>query len=478
VSLEWFETNKHIDYPFESKQTDLLKSVFVDAMIVDGEKSPEQIVLKQLTITDLNTATITVQYEPSASDFFSSYSTRITQVDQWIVARFYNTAQNKSITLVLDTAVPYDSGVISAAFLTKCINAPISTVTSFTVGSDVVSAGEAIFKGGYNVVLQQNDVVAVGSRSETPISIAAIPGAGLGFAPSSCDGDGILRTINGVGPSDTGNVDLICTSCLRAYRPVISAGSGQAWFDGGSNRITLANDCKACCTCDQYGNTYSGLTKLYNTGRDIGKSIVGTGNKVDDNKNKLRDRYNASKTKLYNLRLIPYSNYIFGVQVICVNNTDYPVQLSGEGLNLLFSSTTHPQLLASAYSRVIGGTIKHYNDQYADWAVVPPEGISTLCADTAPTPSIRLMPQYVDNLDGKTRRFGVLAPASFGSYYFEVQFMKLKTLLEAHPKVHIKCRLTGSNWYAYGPAPRPTYVEREIDLVMGIRDDGVAYATG
>jgi hypothetical protein len=100
--------------------------------------------------------------------------------------------------------------------------------------------------GGYNVALSLVNLAPADPRSigELAVQLDTGPGLGLGFPPAE-PVDLVLRTINGVGPDDHGNLILGARDCLRVFTPVL-------------DNVPLAHtqqldtDCSVCCSCSDY----------------------------------------------------------------------------------------------------------------------------------------------------------------------------------------------------------------------------------
>jgi hypothetical protein len=98
-------------------------------------------------------------------------------------------------------------------------------VASVRVGAQTF-AGQIRLEAGYNVTVEAAEADRVdGGRFVNRITIGGVPGAGLGRVPGCADAT-VLRRINQVGPSASGNFTLQLEDCYRAQLPVTVSGDG------------------------------------------------------------------------------------------------------------------------------------------------------------------------------------------------------------------------------------------------------------
>ncbi len=147
--------------------------------------------------------------------------------------------------------------------------------------------GNLIFIGGYNIDLKTEiPTPTPGGRFTRRVLINATPGGGLGRAPGCDDSDSVIRKIRGVGPNPGGDFSLDAPGCYRAQRPThvtsLSPRTVAPGLPGGdpdsylpipslpyalnsqalASALQLSNDCKPCCTCEDYVNTDRGVSRI------------------------------------------------------------------------------------------------------------------------------------------------------------------------------------------------------------------------
>lgn len=132
---------------------------------------------------------------------------------------------------------------------------------------------------GYNVTLTYAATTRVdGGRFVTRATIDATPGSGQGRSPGCESVEPILRRINTIKPTDSGNFTIDATDCYRIQMPLkINAGPPRtaSFFsdtltpEQAASAIRLDNDCKPCCECDDYARVYKGLRHVWFTWLDV-----------------------------------------------------------------------------------------------------------------------------------------------------------------------------------------------------------------
>lgn len=90
--------------------------------------------------------------------------------------------------------------------------------------------------GGYNMEITSRDGIA---------RIEAGSGLGAGY-PAAADAPLLIRSLNGVGPDDRGNVNLAGVDCYRVSRVRLEGGA----FVPAA--VQIQSDCSPCCGCENY----------------------------------------------------------------------------------------------------------------------------------------------------------------------------------------------------------------------------------
>ena len=135
------------------------------------------------------------------------------------------------------------------------------------------------FASGHNFAFTLEQSESAGLRAGQEITLDASPGLGAGRFPGCGELAPFVRKINGVEADETGNLTLDATACYRIERPiqrVIDLAGGEIAVT--NHALALRNDCKSCCTCQDFVNTYEGIRRL----RDEYASLVNRINAVRD----------------------------------------------------------------------------------------------------------------------------------------------------------------------------------------------------
>ena len=150
--------------------------------------------------------------------------------------------------------------------------------------------GDVILRNGTNTTITDGGLVQEGLRRIQRVVFAAAPGSGLG-RNTRCDAeDVVIRRINGVGGDSRGDFSLVTSACYYFRR------LGE--FDGTTHHmtptpaaLTLGNDCKPCCECDDYVNTYAGLVRIHERFKGLAQQLAATRDQYHEN----RARWNQQK---------------------------------------------------------------------------------------------------------------------------------------------------------------------------------------
>jgi hypothetical protein len=116
-------------------------------------------------------------------------------------------------------------------------------------------------------------------RVPTTIVITAEPGAGTGAFPSCTSISSDINRIGGVPGDDNGNLHLDMRDCLWPERRLASATSPPIHnytdylADIEESLLQLHANCKACCSCDDYGSAYKLLKSAFERAKNVSKRI-------------------------------------------------------------------------------------------------------------------------------------------------------------------------------------------------------------
>ncbi len=133
--------------------------------------------------------------------------------------------------------LPFEAGVVEQR---------PNRLDAILVGADVLT-GDVGIRAGHNAAIQQ---------ANGDLLLSILPGAGLGQYDNCHDDDphppaDYLCKLGGAIGNGHGDVQLIPGNCYRSLE------------DRGGHRIELANDCKACCSCQDYANVVVALGKTF-----------------------------------------------------------------------------------------------------------------------------------------------------------------------------------------------------------------------
>ena len=148
-----------------------------------------------------------------------------------------------------------------------------------------------LIKEGYNVELR-------GDIETNSITFGAIPGAGAGYGPEYCEPDPLVRTINGAGPDEVGDIYIGGSNCIvvgpdtntsvpeadlvssHGYGTALTKFKSYRMFDGHplgepspdpedcsmgdelcESKLMISGFCSQCCSCNNYEKMYKALEK-------------------------------------------------------------------------------------------------------------------------------------------------------------------------------------------------------------------------
>lgn len=174
---------------------------------------------------------------------------------------------------------------------------------------------------GYNIdiELESDDTL---TRPTTTLTFNATPGKGLGRYDPGCSDTNFLKSINGVFADDSGNVTLDSGDCYRIEVPVSWLSEAEGTLSSLNHSIRLFNDCQACCSCDNFINTYEAIRKL----RDHYADLISRSQAARNTYISCLDRWNAQKScRLGNsivAGIVPRCPDVATVAVGFCNNTD------------------------------------------------------------------------------------------------------------------------------------------------------------
>lgn len=344
---EWETSNLDLSYPFENQVfPESLRGVFVDAYIVDGTnlrtdfaEINEQLELTQLTMPDADTATLLqLRYiNDNSLFFFTPPPLEVFHYGDFIVIKADQFDEHKHVRLILYEpnipAFPYTLNIavdsLQATFVARVHENNLPKINTIEVTDDDtmithVLSGDIELFPGFNAELSVGNLTkspALGNTSQrllTPITIKVIPGAGAGLEPNVCDPALFLKTLDGVGPDVNGNVNLDLVECYRDCLDLTLVSPSVV--AAALNTIKVYNDCTACCSCEDYANSYESLVNLQNRAIPIGSVLERVRTDlvalVDDMEQEKQDREEQD----VELLVISKPGWIFNIMIIFYNN--------------------------------------------------------------------------------------------------------------------------------------------------------------
>jgi hypothetical protein len=192
-------------------------------------------------------------------------------------------------------------------------------VTSIQVGLTNIKGTAVSLAEGYNTQITEGSSLGVpdieipsfgfdtgkklveGKRLSHKVSLAAVPGAGLGIFPGCADTQPELKTINKIRSSEYFNFTWDAEGCIRYQRPLglVSASPREFSYasvalpstEESSSAIEVLNDCQNCCQCTYFAQTYQGIKRQWY----LYKDIAANAEKARDNYSDSRDRWTQQK---------------------------------------------------------------------------------------------------------------------------------------------------------------------------------------
>lgn len=363
--FDWYTSNTKIDYPFDSRQSDGMHEIFVDAYIIHNKERTRQSRLK-IAQFDVTSATKTLRLEfedgqllaalTSASD--THYSTVFGNYTIFTWKRSttnLNGTTDEDIVatiVMLTSAIPSGLQTLAQGYLlASLVNPRIKRVRRIGVaigGSPCcdgwVTSPYVVFESGNNMQITEIDLnqpaqglgilPVVVTRKPRKIQLDVIPGAGTGKF-NDCNSSLLpIRTINNVGPDSNGNLQLEGRDCVWVERLVLSTGGTpypgtnyriQEMYD---SQLQLHQDCDACCSCQDYGDAYTALARIW----DRAKVVADRVKKLTTDYERLRQMMAGRHCKVTGLqimvRVITRPDFHLSIHAYITNNLDYDVGAS------------------------------------------------------------------------------------------------------------------------------------------------------
>jgi len=371
LNFDWYGSNVRVDYPFTHRITSPagLHELFVDAVIVHNQTGPGDVLLTSfnpagdavLRFSDASLLASLTAADGFNSRIFGAYTVLTWRRNE--VNAYGVTGDELEVRFVLLTAkladfsfpiAPVDarfdaSLVIPRIARVKRLNNQWLLPLSFT--------GAAVLQAGYNVKLEVVNAAAdplgfvpaqTDVRAPTVIQISAVPGAGMGRSPVPFSPTPEIRTINGVGPDASGNLQLEGRDCFWVERPLRGAPRPPVHpgtdydSDVTEAQLKIRNNCLPCCDCSDYINMYRQLRLLWDRAKTASRKIHDALAKY----NRLNQQVCASRVVKAILKVYPRPGSVLSTTVE-VRNDSIAIVSGLITLDVTFAYS--PNVLAATY---------------------------------------------------------------------------------------------------------------------------------
>ena len=156
------------------------------------------------------------------------------------------------------------------------------------------------------------------NRLLTPIDMNAVAGAGEGKLPSNCDPSDVIRTIGGAAPDTDGSFTLSLEGCFRETMPF--AGGGGTVTVTSPNTNNLDNDCEACCSCQDYADSYNELLRIQGLAIPTGARLNQVRTQLQFIINSMQIEKANREQKDIELFVVSRTGWVFNILIVLYNN--------------------------------------------------------------------------------------------------------------------------------------------------------------
>lgn len=352
--MEWLEQNIGTPYPFrlplESARE--VESCIVDA-VVSVANDPDYIAITELDV-DLGAITLFDGINTISFDDSDSY-TRATMGDYEVVQWSKDSATVK-LVLHHPDAIDWPVALVDARLNPSCLAYAADRVTNFVAHAydssdgqykDITLGPVVTLLEGYNCKMESS-----GSH-EGSIRMSFAPGNGMGRYDACSDNptDTLVRTINGIGPDEWGNINIAGDDCVMIV-PI-------------ANGIEFSSHCHQRCTCQDYASSYAAASQVAGTGNQLTARLVQVRTALGD----LVTQYNARKAQFEKLevlvRMIDQGGWTGCLQVYIGNSTN---QAWGNGQSVTFDFSS------AAKAGVVRASGLRLRPRLKEWEQVDPTG--------------------------------------------------------------------------------------------------------
>lgn len=152
-------------------------------------------------------------------------------------------------------------------------------------------SGRIRIKAGHNIKLTVEEADSTALRPQTTIVVDCVPGAGAGRYDPGCKESPMFKTINGIRADSSGNINVDAGDCHRVERPIVDYTDGDDTLSVLNHTIQVFNDCQACCSCENFINSYEAIRNI----RDKYADLIERIHAVRDNYISNLERWNQQR---------------------------------------------------------------------------------------------------------------------------------------------------------------------------------------
>lgn len=372
ATVEWYQSNQSTAYPFKERQSDNMHLLFTDAAVYHNRELDRAYDLR------LHACSLV---SPAAADLRFSDGTQLTYLleggagvtfqkivfGEYTIYEWRRSTVNGSgftdediiVRLVVVTArmadFPGSFNLVDGTLIPSLVNPRIKRVRrlfvkrALTGDIDLVTHDKVRFEAGSNLEFAVEDTPAAKTvRVPTTIKINAAPGLGAGVVLECNEIEGI-KTINKVGPDERGNFNLSSSPCSWFERPMKNPGPPTHPHTDGTLQpadaqwpynapvvtgpgLILHQDCKACCSCDDYVNAYRAMLGVWQRAQ----ALAARAQALQSSYNALCSLMNAGGGKhptglQCRIDFISRPNFTVGISVTVYNNSPMEIPQSDNG---------------------------------------------------------------------------------------------------------------------------------------------------
>jgi hypothetical protein len=203
-----------------------------------------------------------------------------------------------------------------------CIQLPLQ-LRSLRVGLTEIRGTGVVFQSGYNTsITVAAPTPADGTRLVTNVAFEMLPGEGQGLYDPGPPAYVGIKTINGRGPTASGNFIWDATDCYRVERPVLAIlqeNPREVLIQ--DHALQCFNDCGPCCSCQDFLNVYEALRVLRNTYAALIARAQTARDTYLKNRQRFMDQAACRKADSLRVQLIPQCPNGLDVAIGYCNNT-------------------------------------------------------------------------------------------------------------------------------------------------------------